>query len=67
MLAFLGLFDGDGCRFANFNAAFAAQALVCIHGNGFSILKFEHFNRTNINTFSAALTFSFVHNRVKCH
>jgi hypothetical protein len=61
------LFDGDRVGFADFDAAFAAQTLFCVHGHGFAILELEHFHRTDIDALFAAFTFFFVHNRVKSH
>jgi hypothetical protein len=63
----LSLFDCDGTRFANFNAAFAAEAFFSINRNGFSILHFEHFRRADIYAFFATFTFFFINDGVESH
>jgi len=63
----LGLFDGNGTFFANFNAAVATETLIRIDGYGFRVLQFKNFNRTHIHTLSAACAFFFVHNGIESH
>jgi hypothetical protein len=63
----LGLFDSDRTWFANFNAAFAAEAFFSIHRNGFSILHFKHFDRANVHAFFATFTFFLINNGVESH
>jgi len=63
----LDFFDCDRVYFANFHAAFAAQAFFRIHDDGFSVPKLEHFNRAYIDALFAAHAFFFINNRIKSH
>jgi len=63
----LDFFDCDRVYFANFHAAFAAQAFFRIHHDGFSVSKLEHLNRAYIDALFAAHAFFFINNRIKSH
>jgi hypothetical protein len=63
----LGLLDGDGARFAYFDAAFTTETFFGIDGNGFAVLHLKYFHRAHIDTFLAALAFIFIDDRIKSH
>jgi hypothetical protein len=63
----LSFFDRYGAFFTNFNAAFTAEAFVCVNGFALAVLHFEDFNRANIDTLFATGTFVFIHDGVKSH
>jgi hypothetical protein len=63
----LGLFDDDGVFFANFDAAFAAQALFGVNGFGFPVFHFEHLCGANVHALLAPNAFFLIHDRIKSH
>jgi hypothetical protein len=62
-----GLFNCDGARLTNFNAALAAKALFGVDRNGLAIFHFENLNRTNIHALFATLAFFRIDSRNKSH
>jgi hypothetical protein len=63
----LGLFDDDGVFFANFDAAFAAQALFGVNGFGFAVFHFKYLCGANVNALLAPNAFFLIHDRIKSH
>jgi hypothetical protein len=51
----------NGPRRTDFHAAFAAQALIHVHGFGFPVLHLKHADRAGIHALALAIAFAFVH------
>jgi hypothetical protein len=62
-----GLFDGDGVLFADFHAAFTAEALLGINRDGLAVFHLENFHWTYVDTFFATNALFMVNCGDKCH
>jgi hypothetical protein len=57
----LHFLNGNGAGRTDFHAAFAAQALIHVHGFGFPVLHLEHADRAGVYALTLPVAFVLVH------
>jgi hypothetical protein len=63
----LDLFDYDGAFFADFYAAFTAEAFFGVDRHRFAVLHLEYLNRAYIHAFFTTGALFFIDDRIKRH